>query len=354
MKIVSIDAWNEDLGMVRPYTIAFKTVDEVRNVFVKITLANGVTGIGAGNPSADVVGESIEDSIRTLDGESFEYLAKQDIREMYRLTKETQSRFPNNPAVRAAIDIALYDAFTKLLEVPLVKYLGQRIESLPTSCTIGIKNVEETLNEAMEYVERGFTVLKVKLGMNPDEDVERVLKLRERFSHIVIRVDANQGYSFDEAIDFYNRTKVAKVELIEQPLNAGAVQEMRRFPESLRELVAADESLITPSDAMKLAFPFPAAGIYNVKLMKSGGITPAIDIAMIAQYNQIKLFWGCNDESIISISAALHLAYACTNTMYIDLDGSFDLARDVVTHGFLLKDGRLYCTERPGLGVEMV
>lgn len=86
-----------------------------------------------------------------------------------------------NPAARAALDIALYDAFTKYIGVPLVKYLGQKIKSLPTSNTIGIKNVEETLKEAKEYGERGFTVLKVKLGKDLEEDIERMVKLRETF-----------------------------------------------------------------------------------------------------------------------------------------------------------------------------
>jgi L-alanine-DL-glutamate epimerase-like enolase superfamily enzyme len=263
-------------------------------------------------------------------------------------------KFPRNPAVRAAIDIALYDAFANLLQMPLVKYLGQQFESLPTSRTIGIKNVEETLAEAKEYLDRDFTVLKVKLGKDLEEDVERILKLRERFRRVVIRVDANQGYSVEETVSFYNRTKVANVELIEQPLKAEEAELMRTFSKELRSIIAADESLVTSIDAMKLVNPTPAAGIFNIKLMKSGGITSAIDIARIAKYHDVDLFWGCNDESIISISAALHLAFSCAHTKYIDLDGSFDLAMDVVTGGFLLKEGHLYCTDEPGLGVELI
>jgi L-alanine-DL-glutamate epimerase-like enolase superfamily enzyme len=88
--------------------------------------------------------------------------------------------------------------------------------------------------------------------------------------------------------------------------------------------------------------------------MKAGGIQGALEIAHIAQESQIDLFWGCNDESILSITAALHAAYAMPNTKYLDLDGSFDLAEDLVTGGFVLRDGFLEVLDRPGFGVNRI
>jgi L-alanine-DL-glutamate epimerase-like enolase superfamily enzyme len=105
---------------------------------------------------------------------------------------------------------------------------------------------------------------------------------------------------------------------------------------------------------MGLVKPPSAAGIFNIKLMKCGGISQGLKIADIGLHENIDLFWGCNDESIVSITAALHLAFACSNTKYIDLDGSLDLARDVVKGGFILKDGIMTCSDKPGLGVERV
>jgi L-Ala-D/L-Glu epimerase len=353
MKIKSIQVWSADLGNTKPYTIAFKTITEVRNVFVEIKLENGIAGIGAGNPSEYVVGETIEQSIEALEEKNLEFLIGRDIRHLNQLTFDVWSNFPDNPAARAALDIALYDAFTKFLDVPLVKYLGQKIKKLPTSNTIGIKNVEETLREAEEYIQRGFRVVKLKLGKNLDEDVERVLKLRERFGNtIVIRVDANQGYNVHDTIQFYGRVYDFDVELIEQPLPAKDIADMKALPIDVREVIAADESLLTPVDAIELIKPPKASGIFNIKLMKCGGISQALKIADIALHEEIDLFWGCNDESIISITAALHTAFACKNTKYIDLDGSFDLGNDIVTGGFILKDGYMYCSEKPGLGVE--
>jgi len=355
MKIKDIKVWSVDLGNTKPYTIAFKTVDEVRNAFVEITLDNGLTGIGAGNPSEYVVGETLEQCLDALQEKNIEFLIGRDIREFNQLTFDVWKRFPENPSARAALDIALHDVFTKFLDVPLVKFLGQKIKKLPTSNTIGIKNVEETLKEAEDYIKRGFRVLKVKLGRDLLEDVERIMKLREKFGpNIVIRIDANQGYTVEQTIQFYGRTYDLDVELIEQPLPAKAISEMKSLPPEVREKVAADESLITPADAIELLKPPKAAKIFNIKLMKCGGVSQALKIADIALHEDVDLFWGCNDESIVSITAALHTAFACTNTKYIDLDGSLDLARDVVKGGFILKDGYMSCSDKPGLGVERI
>lgn len=355
MKIKNIKVWSADLGNTKPYTIAFKTVDEVRNAFVEITLDNGITGLGSGNPSEYVVGENLTQTLEALQEKNLEFLVGRDIREMKQLTYEAWQKFPKNPAARAAIDIALYDAFTKFLNVPLVKYLGQKIQSMPTSNTIGIKNVTETLKESGEYLKQGFKAIKVKLGKDLAEDIERMVKMREKFGYdYAIRIDANQGYDSQQTIEFYQKTKHLKIELIEQPLPAKAIQEMKALPDNVREVIAADESLISPKDALELVKPPRACGIFNIKLMKCGGVTQGLKIADIAFQQGIDLFWGCNDESIISITAALHAAFACANTKYIDLDGSLDLGKDVVKGGFILKDGMMHCSDKPGLGVELI
>lgn len=355
MKIKRLRVWSANLENTKPYTIAFKTTDTVLNAFVEITLENGITGIGSGNPSEYVTGEHFQDTETALQEKNLEFLIGRDILEAHQLFFDILQKFPKNPAARAALDIAIYDALTKHLNIPLVRFLGQKIKSLPTSNTIGIKNVEETLKEAKEYDQRGFKILKVKLGMNLEEDIERLVKLREHFGkRMIIRIDANQGYTAHQTVDFYNRAKHLDIELIEQPVPAQAIAEMKALPEEIRTKIAADESLLSPADALKLVETPKASGIFNIKLMKCGGVNQALKIADIAAQANVDLFWGCNDESIVSITAALHTAFACSNTKYIDLDGSLDLGRDEVTGGFILKDGVMYCSDKPGLGVERI
>ena len=355
MKIKNIKVWNADLANTKPYTIAFKTVDLVRNAFVELTLENGITGIGSGNPSEYVVGENLNQTLQALQENNLDFLVGRDIRHFRQLGYEILEKFPKNPAARAALDIALHDAFTKFLGVPLVQFLGQKIHSLATSNTIGIKNVADTLVEAIDYQKQGFKILKIKLGKDPEEDIERLVKLREQFgSSMVLRIDANQGYSVPQTIDFYHRTRHLNIELIEQPLPAKAVQDMKSMPDEIKSIVAADESLISPKDALELVKSPRAAGIFNIKLMKCGGVQEGLKIADLALQAGVDLFWGCNDESIVSITAALHAAFSCPNTKYIDLDGSLDLGKDEVKGGFILKDGIMYCSDKPGLGVERI
>ena len=352
MKIKQIHISRPNLKLTRPYTIAYKTISAVENCVVEIVADNGLYGLGVANPSQYVVGESIDDTWAALQAPRLDWLLGRDVRHLGGLCREIQEKYPKNPGVRIALETALHDLFAQHLGVPLTAFLGQKIRSLPTSVTIGIKDTAAMLAEADEYIGRGFKVLKVKLGKSMEEDVERLLKLREKVGkNIVIRIDANQGYTTPDLIRFYRQTGELDIELNEQPLPAGAVAEMKALPDRIKQTIAADEALITPKDAFRLAESPVACGIFNVKLMKCGGITQALEIAQIARQAGIDLMWGCNDESIVSITAALHVALACPNTKYLDLDGSLDLAKDVVAGGFILKDGMMSVGGAPGLGV---
>ncbi len=352
MKIKEIKVWRENLVLTRPYAIAFKTVTSVENCFVEIITENGMTGMGSGNPSKQVVGESIEDTMAALQMENINWLIGREVSELQQLCFEINQKMKKTPAARAALDIALHDVFTKSLGVPLVKYFGQKIKSLPTSITIGIKNIAESIEEAEEYYGRGFKILKVKLGKNIDEDIALLTKLREAMgNNMLIRIDANQGYDTKMLKIFFDKTRKLDIELIEQPLPATAVTEMKNLPDEIKEKIAADESLLSPKDAFQLVSAPPACGIFNIKLMKCGGVSKAKEIATIAENSGTELMWGCNDESIVSITAALHAALSSPATKYIDLDGSLDLAKDIVEGGFVLKDGMMSVTDRVGLGV---
>ncbi len=359
-RIKDIEVHRVDLELTRPYTIAFKTVRHVENAIVKVVLDNGLVGWGSGNPSEQVVGVNLDQTLKALGiacnrpvhKDPWQRLLDRDIEQLSQLCQEIQDHLPQYPAARAALEIALYDAYCQHQELPLARFLGQKIEALPTSITIGIKSVEETLAEAEEYLGMGFRALKVKLGNELNEDIERVLRLREEIGKdIPIRVDANQGYSLDDLNKFYLTTQKVGLELIEQPLAADDHHSLHKLDPPLKSIIAADESLITVKDARKLSEPPGACGIFNIKLMKCGGISPALAIADVADQNQIDLMWGCNDESIISISAALHTAFSCSGTKYLDLDGSLDLARDVVEGGFVLEQGIMRINDKAGLGV---
>lgn len=354
MKITNIKAYRHQFTLTRPYKIAYKTHTTAENIIVEIITDDAKIGLGAASPSPEVTGETLDDCLSNLTHHT-SWCERRNINDFAVLIRECYANLISTPAACAAMDVALHDLYAQMLNKPLVEVLGRVHHQLPTSITIGIKNLEETLQEAKEYISRGFKVLKVKLGCDIEEDIERLIKLREQYNDkVIIRVDPNQGYTLAELVHFFDMTKTLDLEFIEQPLKVSDVAKLSQLPKKLLKMIALDENVLNVEDALKMLTPDPYCGIFNIKLMKCGGIHGALQIAAVAESSKIDLMWGCMDESIISITAALHAAFSSRSTKYIDLDGSLDLANDVVTGGFKLKDGMMSTLDLPGLGVHKI
>ena len=353
MRIDGIETWREPVPLTRPYAIAGQSFDAVELFFLRLIADDGTEGLGSASPAEFVTGETLEDTAAALDADALGWLVGGDPRRLLSLTRQAADRMTATPAARAAVDMALWDLHGKALGAPVVDLLGRRHDVLPTSITIGILDSGETLSEAAEHVGHGFCHLKIKLGDDIDEDLERLTKLRERFGTAVeLRVDVNQGYGKADVGRLLAAAGPLGLELIEQPLP-------RDGDDTLSELapksppLAADESLHDIRDALRQAEDGSPYGIFNIKLMKCGGVSPALSISAVAEAAGRTLMWGCMDESRISIAAALHAAYGCPGTRYLDLDGSFDLARDPAEGGFDLREGHLHLLDAPGLGVSL-
>jgi L-alanine-DL-glutamate epimerase-like enolase superfamily enzyme len=354
MKIQTATAWKEHFSLTKPYTIAYETFDHVENIFVRVDTHHGTFGIGVASPAPDVTGESAADCQNALDQYLEPLLQGRDVRHLKTLVRELGDNMASTPAAMAAADMALHDLLAKVMGIPLVDLLGRCHESLATSVTVGINSIRETLEEAAAYLGQGFKILKIKIGSDLEEDVERLFKLREQIGqHVPIRVDVNQGYTRETFAAFVQKTALLDLEFTEQPLKHDDIEAMSDFSTPVRKKVAADESLHGVADAFKLAASPHPFGIFNIKLMKCGGIAPGVQIADIAHMAGIDVMWGCMDESVVGISAALHAALACPATRYLDLDGHLDLARDIAAGGFRIHEGRLYVLDKPGLGITL-
>ena len=250
----------------------------------------------------------------------------------------------------AMIDMALYDLLAKKAGLPVYQLLGGYRNSIPTSITIGILPVEETLQKAREFVSKGFFIIKVKGGSNVEEDIERIAKIREQAGNdIKLRFDANQGYTVGDAIQFVDGTRDYKVEILEQPTPRYDLESLGKVTKLLHLPVMADESLLTLKDAFNLARN-DWADMINIKLMKVGGISAAMHINSVARAAGMEAMVGCMDECELGISAGLHFALARPNVEYADLDGHFDLMDDPTAGCFTVKEGVLYPKDQPGLG----
>lgn len=351
MKIESLAADVQRVPLARPYAIAYREIGEVALGTVEIAASGGLVGRGSASPEPYVTGEDVGDVESAFDALR-DAVVGQDARRARGLCREIEAAGAAGPAARAAVDMALCDLVAKRLGLPLVECLGRAHDALPTSVTIGIRAPEETCEEAREHIGRGFRVLKIKLGRAIDGELERLRRLRAEIpADVAVRVDANQAFGAAETEALAREAARLGVELVEQPMPAGAIEEARNLSEGARSLAAADESLCTPRDALDLLAPPRPFSIFNIKLMKCGGVLPALRIAELAELAGVELMWGCNDESRISIAAALHAALASPATRYLDLDGHLDLARDLAQGGFSLEGGWLRPSGEPGLGL---
>ncbi len=352
MKIVDIAVTRKNFNLTRPYKIFNRTFDQIENCILEIKLANGIVGLGVASVANSMTQETMDECEKVLAPDNLQGLLNQSIYQLPAHCRYLETILSATPAARAAVDIALHDAFAKACKLPLIDILGRAHVALPTSITIGIKSIEDSIKEGKEYAGRGFSIFKIKLGEDVEKDIELVHRLRESFPKpIKLRVDANQGYQLPQLLRFMKETNGSDIELIEQPLAVSQFHALRQLPEHERSCIAADESLQNDADAFHLIQSPRLCGIFNIKLMKSGGIYGAQKIAQLAKCANIDLMWGCMDESIVSIAAALHVALASENTKYLDLDGSLDLAEDIVTDGFILEKGMMRLTDKPGLGV---
>jgi len=355
VRITDILVSSHVVELTRPYEIAFTTFNEVEMISVQLHTSDDIVGYGTGTPAPYVTGENLKMALGSLNDNTIQSISNKDFSTPQEGLSLVEHLFTKTPAALAALDIALFDAFSKQEKKPLVDYLGRYHKALPTSITIGIKDsVDLMLEEAREYIERGFRVIKLKLGKNLEYDIEYTRALRSAIpKNVQVYVDPNQGYSIADYRSFLKATADANIAFVEQPVSTEATDTLFTLSEQEKQFVCIDESLRTIADLRKWESKgtFPAQ-LLNIKLMKCGGIAQATLISEIAEQYNLDLMLGCMDESCASIAAALHFAYSQKRTKYIDLDGSLDLARDIFCNGFDIIDGYMHINEGIGLGVK--
>ena len=351
MKITNAEIFPLDLKLSEPYTIAYETVESSTNVILKLTTDTGLTGWGCAAPEAHVTKESAERVQRVFNKAIEPRLLGESPFHFARLHERLKELLPDCPNARAMTDIALYDLMAQQAKVPLYQLLGGYRDSMPTSVTIGILPLEETLSLAKQWVKTGFSILKIKGGLDVEADIERMLRLREKFGpEIGLRFDANQGYSVEQAIHFVQKTAPARVEILEQPTPAAKEKKLGKVAANVHIPVMADESMTSLADMHRLINE-NLTDMVNIKLMKVGGITEAMHINSVAKAAGVEAMVGCMDECGLGITAGLHFALARPNIIYADLDGHLDLLDDPFHKLVKIKDGVLYPKKKAGLGV---
>jgi L-Ala-D/L-Glu epimerase len=247
---------------------------------------------------------------------------------------------PGQSSAETAVDVALHDLAAQRCGVPLYEMLGLDPGRTPvTSFTIGLDTPEVVVQKVREASD--YKVLKVKMGSDDDREVLQAVR---DATGCTLRVDANEGWTPEGALERLEWLARMGVELVEQPLPAAQIDEMRELRRRSPLPLYADESVHRAEDIPKLAQAFD--GI-NIKLMKCGGIGEALRMIAVARAHGMKVMIGCMIESAVAITAAAHLSPLVD---VADLDGNLLLAHDPFV-GVTIEDGRLVLPTTPGLGV---
>lgn len=351
MSIQSVEVYLVILRYREPFRIAPGTSIESKNVVVKVQTDYEVIGIGEASPSKRVTHETQQTVLQSLDKICPRLIGMCPLR-IERIVETMDKTVAENPSAKAAIDLALHDVLGKTTEEPLFKLLGGFRDSVLTDITLGIRGPEEMALDAVKAVDNGFKALKVKVGTAPKEDIERISRIRESVgSDIAIRIDANQGWTLQEAIKVLAKIERFDIELVEQPIEAEDIKGLAKLKRSSSIPIMADESVHTAGDAIRVIRE-EAVDLINIKLMKCGGIWEAKKISAIAEAANVPCMIGCMGESSIGITAGVHLAAALKNIQYADLDSDL-LLKDklVLKGGAILEASKRIPPEEPGLGI---
>jgi L-alanine-DL-glutamate epimerase-like enolase superfamily enzyme len=327
---VFVDPLNVDLD--EPFRIAIGTKYNIENALVTVVLDNGIEGYGEAAPLEPINGENQATALATLNS-CTEFIKGKEITDYREISRTLRSVFWAQVTARCAVEMALLDAYTKVLDIPLYQFFGGAGNKAETDYTIDIVSPETAKKNAAKLAAEGYNILKTKVGKNLVDDINRLLAIREGAPECGITIDANQGYSPCEALHFIGEMEKNNIRpiLFEQPVSKYDLLGMRYVKDHTSIPIAADESVFTSADAINIVRT-GCADYINIKLMKSG-IIEALDIISIARSANIKLMIGCMLESKLALGCAVHLAAGTGCFDHIDLDPHIEPEKEPFTGG---------------------
>lgn len=336
-----------------PFVIATETSYHAQNLFIRIHTDAGITGMGECSAFPMLVGET-QDTCFAIAKDFARILKGKDPLSIGTRLQELNDYIAFNSTVKSAFDIALHDLSAKAEGLPLYKYLGGHRKTIQSDLTIGIGEPAKMAATAKEFIANGVKIIKVKLGKNCREDVERIRLIREAVGpEIGLRIDANQGWNYTDAL--YALTHIAPydIQFCEQP--------MRRYNDPLLPAlkkaspikIMADESVFDHYDAIRI-IEAGACDYINIKLAKSGGLLEAKKIADAAQERNIPCMLGGMLESRLALTAKVHFAMSHPNIIFYDLDTCLlGHKKDPVVGGAVYNNYFLEVTDNPGIDADI-
>lgn len=351
LNITRIDIYRFSIPM-EPFSIATGTMDHAQNVFIRVHTNGGFYGVGECSAFPMIVGET-QDTCLVMAREFARLWIGENPLDIPVRMQQLHSFTAGNTTIKSAFDMALYDITAKNAGLPLYKFLGGERRVVETDITIGIGKPDEMAQKAIYFKNSGASILKVKLGKDAATDVERIKQIRKAIGdNMKIRVDANQGWSFDDAVYALQNLAPYDIEFCEQPMRTWYNDRLPELMKLSPVKIMADESVYNHHDA-RMQIQSGSCHYVNIKFSKSGGMLEARQIHDTAAERGIPCMMGGMLESRIALSAKLHFVFANPNIHFYDMDTCMlgHLADPCI--GGVTYDGYfLNITDTPGIGAD--
>ena len=352
LRITDVEIFLFDIPLSSPFRIAIGEMTAANDLLIRVRTDQGVTGLGEACPFPPITGETqaanaaAARAIRDM-------ILGQDPLAIDALLRRIGPLVHSNPSAVAAFDMALHDILGKVAGLPLFRLLGGAKATFETDITVSLDTHEKMTAEAAKYAGLGYRTIKVKVGLDPDEDFARLAAIRDAVGPgVAIRIDANQGWSVPQAVHALRRMEPLAIELCEQPVLASDTAGLKAVRSRSPISIMADESLFGPADAVEL-IRAEACDTFNIKVMKAGGLLNSVRIAHVADAANMRCMVGCMIESNLALTAAAHVVASQANIVYADLDGNTEHVADPVVGGMKVKAGVVTMPESPGLGCDV-
>jgi L-alanine-DL-glutamate epimerase-like enolase superfamily enzyme len=351
MHITQIEVYKFPVKLKKPFVISLGSFDYAENVVVVVRTDEDLTGFGECSPFMPINGESMETCYVVSNYLAQSLIGKNPL-DIGACSETMDRTIFGNSSIKSAFDIALYDIASQAAGLPLYAFLGGKNNKiLKTDYTVSINEPEQMVADAQEIKDRGFEVIKVKLGNDPDKDIFRIKAIRRQIGNkIPLRLDANQGWNADSAIRVLNELADLNIQFCEEPIPRWNYMELPRIRKASKVMIMADESCCDHHDAQRL-IDLGAAPSFNIKLGKSSGIFKAQKIIKLAEIANLQLQIGGFLESRIGFTASAHLALTSDQVRFCDFDTPLMFCEDPVSGGISYgNNGLITLPELSGLG----
>lgn len=353
MKITSIEIFAIRLPLKEPFIISYHTYNDMPSIIVKIETDNGLVGYGEGTPDEHVTGETWESTYSVLNHTIGPLILGENPFQIERIHEKMNQAIYAATTAKAAIDIACYDLMGKATNQPIYNLLGGRYHDiLEIPKVISILSPIAMANEATSAIKEGYKTLKLKVGTDKNLDIQRIRAVRDAVgSSIPIKVDANQGWvNSSDTMHVLQKIADCNIDWIEQPVLASDIDGLKEIKQKTNIPVMIDEGLHGYNEMREIIVK-RAVDKVNIKLMKCGGLYPAMHLVHQAELGGLTCQVGSMVESAIASAAGLHLSIAKKAIQSNELVGPLMFSQDLAHIKYEIP--YVYLSEQSGLGIEI-